>query len=556
MLENSDRTGFAQGGLAVMPALEDTPELYRPAPTPDDPLTRHDARQEEAFILRAAAGATALTGRLRETPLEMSEGLVAEMLRRFDDESAALLDGAPSPATEDAARAAIVRARGRLADWALPQEALARTVALRTGLIEGLAQFREAAADDPDAVDALHAEGAAAIAGAADWLGSDEAAQLAEQWRWEIYQSSLEKLIQTDPDDALRRLSDERRAVPLDEMQRTALVAQAEERSRVLARDRTQSRDRMMQDADLRRQRERWEFRASFFKDLRDGVAGRRTLDDAERAGTITSADRAQLEARLTDRELDLRTAADHIAQVTDFLDARSDIQPSVEAIGAHYNAVMRPVIETTPSEDRGRLYLDYLRGLGRHDIFYEKGEVETGLPPPTDEPVNPRDIYEMLGYDPRRSEVSRALEMPIQGKVALVGAVEASRFTDDLFSGLPTHNNPADAFRHAYWNFLLTRGMAVLGGEGPKNAQKFADAHEAEHFKETLFGWLPEGLTGVRHWPEEERLMDIYNNAVGRSLAMLPENAGRPAHEVILQALEEGKLQTLPMNIEPVREK
>lgn len=44
---------------------------------------------------------------------------------------------------------------------------------------------------------------------------------------------------------------------------------------------------------------------------------------------------------------------------------------------------------------------------------------------------------------------------------------------------------------------------------------------------------------------PAGDRLMDLYNNNAGRKLALDPANKGRPAEEVILDALLQGQLQT-----------
>lgn len=46
------------------------------------------------------------------------------------------------------------------------------------------------------------------------------------------------------------------------------------------------------------------------------------------------------------------------------------------------------------------------------------------------------------------------------------------------------------------------------------------------------------------------DRLMDLYNNNAGRKLALDPANKGRPADEVILDALRQGQLQTRPFAI------
>ncbi len=45
-------------------------------------------------------------------------------------------------------------------------------------------------------------------------------------------------------------------------------------------------------------------------------------------------------------------------------------------------------------------------------------------------------------------------------------------------------------------------------------------------------------------------RLMDLYNNNVGRKLALDPRNTGRPAEDVIMDAVRAGLLQTVPFKI------
>jgi len=46
------------------------------------------------------------------------------------------------------------------------------------------------------------------------------------------------------------------------------------------------------------------------------------------------------------------------------------------------------------------------------------------------------------------------------------------------------------------------------------------------------------------------ERLMDLYNNEMGRNLAQDPANSTRSAEEVVLEALRNGRLQVQPMDV------
>ncbi len=97
--------------------------------------------------------------------------------------------------------------------------------------------------------------------------------------------------------------------------------------------------------------------------------------------------------------------------------------------------------------------------------------------------------------------------------------------------TGLPgMHNGEADAFRHAYWNALMTSRA------GPEFAEALATAHE----------------TGSTNPPGEVE-MDLHNNAVGRRIAV--ENPGATDEELrdlVLRALEAGELMTSPPSAEP----
>jgi hypothetical protein len=551
MPEMTDRAGFARGGLAAMPALDDAPELYRPALAPDDPLARHDARRDEDFALRAAAQATALTRALSGAPPEGEpDGFAARLLARFDDESQSLIENAPSPRAEEAARAAIGRARGRLADWALPQEAAAQTVARRQTLIDTLAQFRAAAAQQPDDVDALRAEGAAAIAGATSWLGAGEARQIDRQWTAEIFRTSAQALIETDPDEALQRLTNGRYRNRLNPLQIMELRGAAKDRLRSIALDRAEIASESTLNSELEKESDRAKFHAQFLNALRNGEARYIDIYQAAREGRISPKDRTFYEASLAKAQAEWSSEKDKALRVSSFIDGQHSVPPNAEETRAHFDLVMQPILKAVPIEQEGRFYADYLESLGRYRSPTQAVSVEAGISPPQDEAVDPQAVYKMLAYDGSKGEVARSMEDVGGGFDALSSAIQAERHTNKLFAGLPTHNNAADAFRHAYWSFLLTRQFLETGQNGPEKAKKFTDAHEAEHFKKTLFGWLPESATGVRQWPEDERLMDLFNNEIGRRLAILPENAGRSAEDVIWQALREGRLQTRPMRI------
>jgi hypothetical protein len=89
-----------------------------------------------------------------------------------------------------------------------------------------------------------------------------------------------------------------------------------------------------------------------------------------------------------------------------------------------------------------------------------------------------------------------------------------------DKVVGGSAHNDSADAFRHALWNYSMTQRLGSL------RAKQVADAYEIRN-----------------PGPENETVMDLWNNAKGRELALDPANYLRNPEEVIFEAIEEGDL-------------
>ncbi len=88
-------------------------------------------------------------------------------------------------------------------------------------------------------------------------------------------------------------------------------------------------------------------------------------------------------------------------------------------------------------------------------------------------------------------------------------------------------HNDEADAFRHALWSYRAAKAFGVDA------AKWLGDSHEREEPNEM-----------------DERLMDLFNNHVGRQLAIDPRNAARSDIEVIQEAMRNGDLQLEPFRI------
>ncbi len=153
-----------------------------------------------------------------------------------------------------------------------------------------------------------------------------------------------------------------------------------------------------------------------------------------------------------------------------------------------------------------------------------------TNAGPPTNKPVVLLDMYNKLGFDPIGIDLISAFandSIPgaIAGFLVLVADVLAQfkRDNGDFGTGSKkTLDLKQDAFRHAYWSYLVTQLFSADLAKG------FGDAHEIS-----------------TPTPAGDRLMDLYNNNAGRKLALDPANKGRPADEVILEALRQGQLQT-----------
>lgn len=85
--------------------------------------------------------------------------------------------------------------------------------------------------------------------------------------------------------------------------------------------------------------------------------------------------------------------------------------------------------------------------------------------------------------------------------------------------------NDHEDAFRHAYANYVLTKQF------GAATTKMIGESHERSR---------------PNAW--RERVMDLYNNHVGRVLALAGDS--RPAEVVILHALTRGLLMTKMPNV------
>jgi hypothetical protein len=127
-------------------------------------------------------------------------------------------------------------------------------------------------------------------------------------------------------------------------------------------------------------------------------------------------------------------------------------------------------------------------------------------------------------------TEIGAALASPFEIPLHLGIKSEAETQAETIFGGEPGRasnatDNDRDAFRHAYWNALMTLEF------GEESAERVATAHEA----------LPDETS---HDTRAEA-MDLYNNQVGREIAVsLGPNATREDLRLAVeQAVRDGKL-------------
>lgn len=95
----------------------------------------------------------------------------------------------------------------------------------------------------------------------------------------------------------------------------------------------------------------------------------------------------------------------------------------------------------------------------------------------------------------------------------------------DERFPDQGVEDGHNDAFRHAYWNALM------VSQYGEDWARRYANAHE--------------GLAGN---PADREAMDLYNNEVGRRIAVEHPDAGpEELADLVEQAVRDGEMVVIP---------
>lgn len=124
------------------------------------------------------------------------------------------------------------------------------------------------------------------------------------------------------------------------------------------------------------------------------------------------------------------------------------------------------------------------------------------------------------FAFDPRGpGHFGAAIRDPLGLPAVARATLEAWKKTGERYPATGSHNNEADAYKHATWNYLMAQSL------GKNRAKAFADAHEVS-------GRNSQG----------ELLMDLYNNEVARNLPSGPD--------AVEEALRDGAFRTSPFRM------
>lgn len=143
--------------------------------------------------------------------------------------------------------------------------------------------------------------------------------------------------------------------------------------------------------------------------------------------------------------------------------------------------------------------------------------------------------IAEQAGFEKEQlTEAEAAMLDDLQMRKGLVGLKEFSDIRQDAlhvaegkFDGKGLTDGHADAFRHAYWNALMTQRY------GEEWTREFATAHE----RNPSSHHIPVG-------------MDLHNNEVGRSIAQAnPDASPEELATLVEQAVKDGRMVIIDGN-------
>jgi len=146
---------------------------------------------------------------------------------------------------------------------------------------------------------------------------------------------------------------------------------------------------------------------------------------------------------------------------------------------------------------------------------------------------------YREFGFDPdMRGDIWNATARAY-GLTMIFVKSKADSLTRKLF-GTVGNDDAADAFRHAYGSYLLTKLV------GANAAKRITDGHEAKPFR----SYLDENA----HGSTGQILMDLLNNRIGRAIFRSQGGNSQKPEKLIMDALRAGKLQVRPFKIRKIK--
>jgi peptidoglycan hydrolase-like protein with peptidoglycan-binding domain len=118
----------------------------------------------------------------------------------------------------------------------------------------------------------------------------------------------------------------------------------------------------------------------------------------------------------------------------------------------------------------------------------------------------------------------------PLQGITARqLGVDVRDTITKNQYPDLKADDDEADAFRHALWSYKLAKKY------DSDYAKMITDSYERSEFNDRKKGSL---------------LMDLHNNAIGRTLAKDERNYTQKDEDVIREAIKRGELRISPYRL------
>lgn len=222
---------------------------------------------------------------------------------------------------------------------------------------------------------------------------------------------------------------------------------------------------------------------------------------------------------------------------------AKTDIITTIEANESLFAAVGAvPFVGPPAQEAFAATVADHLAGLVDERIA-TVGAIALPVPPSHEELLDkynqkpdPNGLREYLGRQVTAGELEAIEKLGFWDQVRYVEtSLDASVQGSVVFPGegrVGDQDNHRDAFRHAFWNALLTSRF------GESTAETITTRHEQ----------LPDNLADPKAAVREA--MDLHNNEVGRTIARENPNASHfELHKLVRDAVQDGKMVVMDDN-------